>query len=149
MGIEAASLAIADLVRYFNSFLISICQLLALFVISIGVLRALTIFLKESLFKPQTPEVFQNSRLAMGYSFSLGLSFLVGASILKTMISSHWDDIARLVVIIAVRTVLNLLLERAINFGERTRLTPTAATAEPNNGATDEALQPSETVQTS
>lgn len=50
----------------------------------------------------------------MGYSFSLGLSFLVGASILKTMLSSQWEDITRLVIIIAVRTALNLLLERAI-----------------------------------
>lgn len=49
----------------------------------------------------------------MGYSFSLGLSFWVGASILKTMISSEWDDIAQLVVTIGIRTALNFLLERA------------------------------------
>ncbi|WP_261204572.1 DUF1622 domain-containing protein [Laspinema sp. D2d] len=47
-------------------------------------------------------------------SSSLGLSFLIGATILKTMISSQWDDIARLVAIIAVRTVLNYLLLQAI-----------------------------------
>jgi uncharacterized membrane protein len=51
----------------------------------------------------------------MGYSFSLGLSFLIGATILKTMISSRWDDIARLAAIIAVRTLLNYLLLQAID----------------------------------
>ena len=78
-------------------------------------MRALIIFLKDLLFKPQTTEAFQRSRLAMGYSFSLGLSFLVGASILKTMISSRWDDLARLIVIIAVRTILNYLLTQTIS----------------------------------
>ncbi|NJL50161.1 MAG: DUF1622 domain-containing protein [Leptolyngbyaceae cyanobacterium SM2_5_2] len=105
---------LADLVRALSGILISTCQLLAIFVISVGVFRALVIFLRSSLFKPQTTIAFQRSRLAMGYSFSLGLSFLVGASILKTMLSSQWEDITRLVIIIAVRTALNLLLERAI-----------------------------------
>lgn len=97
-----------------NELLTSLCQLLALFVIFVGIMRALIIFLKDLLFKPQTTEAFQRSRLAMGYSFSLGLSFLVGASILKTMISSHWDDLARLILIIAVRTILNYLLTQTI-----------------------------------
>lgn len=51
----------------------------------------------------------------MGYYFSLGLSVLIGATILKTMVSSHLDDIARLAAIIAVRTVLNYLLLQAID----------------------------------
>ncbi|WOD38089.1 DUF1622 domain-containing protein [Nodosilinea sp. E11] len=114
MDIELLGTNLAGLVRAFSGILISTCQLLAIFVISVGIVRALVIFLRSSLFKPQTPVAFQRSRLAMGYSFSLGLSFLVGASILKTMLSSQWEDIARLVIIIAVRTTLNLLLERAI-----------------------------------
>ncbi len=101
-------------VRVCNELLTSLCQLLALFVIFVGIMRALIIFLKDLLFKPQTTEAFQRSRLAMGYSFSLGLSFLVGASILKTMISSRWDDLARLILIIAVRTILNYLLTQTI-----------------------------------
>ncbi len=97
-----------------NIILTSLCQLLAILVIGLGVTRALIIFVKDALFKPHTTEAFQRSRLVMGYSFSLGLSFLIGATILKTMISSQWDDIARLVAIIAVRTVLNYLLLQAI-----------------------------------
>lgn len=110
-GLEAE---IAEIVVSLNGILTGLCQLLALFVIAIGVTRALIIFLKDALFKPQTTEAFQRSRLVMGYSFSLGLSFLIGATILKTMISSRWDDIARLAAIIAVRTVLNYLLLQAI-----------------------------------
>lgn len=98
------------IVRICNQLLTSLCQLLALFVIFIGVMKALVIFLRDLLIKPQTTDAFERSRLAMGYSFSLGLSFLVGASILRTMISSNWDDIARLIVIIIIRTILNYLL---------------------------------------
>lgn len=117
--IALARSTLEAIVQNLDGILIGACQLLAIFVIAIGVAKALTIFLRNSLLKPQTPAAFQRSRLEMGYAFSLGLSFLVGASILKTMISSRWDDIARLAVVIGVRTVLNLLLERAI--GQRAR----------------------------
>lgn len=114
MDIQLFEANLAGLVQVCSGILINTCRLLAIFVISVGVVRALLVFVRSSLFKPQTAIAFQRSRLAMGYSFSLGLSFLVGASIMKTMLSSQWEDIARLVIIIAVRTALNLLLERAI-----------------------------------
>lgn len=117
MSLEALNQNATDLIRVLNGLLTSTCQLLAIAVISIGVVRAMAVYLKDAILHGKTAEAFQNSRLTMGYAFSLGLSFLVGASILKTMISSQWDDIARLTVIIAVRTVLNLLLERAIRRG--------------------------------
>lgn len=131
MSIEALNQYITDLIRILNGLLTSTCQLLALFVILIGVVRAMAIYLKEGVIQGKTAEAFQNSRLTMGYAFSLGLSFLVGASILKTMISSQWDDIARLSVIIAVRTVLNLLLERAIRRGKADGLEVPAAEPQP------------------
>lgn len=110
MNVSLTDIDIAAVVKHLNLTLTSVCQLLALFVIAVGVLKASVIFLRDLLFKAQSPEAFERSRLAMGYSFSLGLSFLVGASILKTMFSSRWDDIARLAAIIMVRTVLNYLL---------------------------------------
>lgn len=115
MGLETVGLNISILVKLLNGILTSICQLLALFVISVGVVKALIIFLKDLfLVNRSSPDAFQKSRLTMGYSFSLGLSFLIGASILKTMISSRWDDIARLAAIIAVRTILNYFLMQVI-----------------------------------
>ncbi len=115
MVLDVVGHEISTLVIQLNSILTGLCQLLALFVIAIGVTKALFIFLKDALLWPKTPDAFQRSRLAMGYSFSLGLSFLIGATILKTMISSRWDDITRLAAIIAVRTVLNYLLLQAID----------------------------------
>ena len=51
----------------------------------------------------------------MGYFFSLGLSFLIGASILKTSLAPTWNDIGQLGAIIVLRTTLNYLLLRAID----------------------------------
>lgn len=115
MLLDGIETGLSGIVISLNGILTGFCQLLALFVIAIGVTRALVIYLKDALFRPQTTEAFQRGRLVMGYSFSLALSFLIGATILKTMISSRWDDIARLAAIIAVRTMLNYLLLQAIS----------------------------------
>jgi uncharacterized membrane protein len=121
-------------VQLSNEILTSICQLLALMIIAFGVIRGLFIFLKETLLRKETSQAFQQSRLMMGYSFSLGLSFLIGATILRTMVSSQWDDLARLAVIIVIRTTVNLLLERATKINNQTmssasppKTTPTAS----------------------
>lgn len=140
MDIQLLGTNLADLVRVLSGILISTCQLLAIFVISVGIIRALLIFLRSSLFQPQTTLAFQRSRLAMGYSFSLGLSFLVGASILKTMLSSQWEDIARLVIIIAVRTTLNLLLERAIRNSQEIGDSPLSLDTNGPEAATETAM---------
>jgi uncharacterized membrane protein len=118
----ALNSALAHIIQIANGFLTNLCQLLALFVIAVGIGRAMVIYVRDILFKNHTSEAFQSSRLAMGYAFSLGLSFLIGASILRTMISSQWFDIAQLALIIAIRTVLNLLLERAIRIGNSHQL---------------------------
>ncbi|MBV6627325.1 MAG: DUF1622 domain-containing protein [Rivularia sp. (in: Bacteria)] len=89
---------------------ISTCQILALFVISIGLIKGLIIFLRNAFSFSNSAKMFQESRLQMGYSFSLGLNFLVGGTILRTTITPSWEDIGRLAVIIVIRTVLNYLL---------------------------------------
>lgn len=115
MTFDILETEISEVVILLNAILINLCHLLALFVIGMGVTKAIFIFLKDGLLNHNNQESFQNSRLAMGYSFSLGLSFLIGATILQTIISSRWDDIGRLTAIIAVRTLLNYLLLQAIN----------------------------------
>ncbi|MBE9047270.1 DUF1622 domain-containing protein [Pleurocapsales cyanobacterium LEGE 10410] len=94
---------------------VSLCQLLALFVIVTGIIKALTIYCKYIFSNDRSAIAFQQSRLELGYSFSLGLSFLVGGSILKTTIAPTWNDIGQLAAIIALRTVLNYLLLQAID----------------------------------
>ncbi|MDY6899376.1 MAG: DUF1622 domain-containing protein [Cyanobacteriota bacterium] len=102
-------------VRNLIDIAISTCQLLALFVISIGLIKGLIIFLRNALSFTNSAKMFQESRLQMGYSFSLGLNFLVGGSILRTTITPSWEDIGRLAVIIVIRTVLNYLLLQNIH----------------------------------
>lgn len=102
-------------VHLLNGVVVGICQLLALFVISIGLIKALIIFLRHALFSSHVPTAFQEGRLEMGYSFSLGLSFLIGASILKTTVAPTWNDIGQLAAVISIRTVLNYLLLQGIS----------------------------------
>ncbi|MDY7013121.1 MAG: DUF1622 domain-containing protein [Cyanobacteriota bacterium] len=102
-------------VKTINTLAVNVCQLLALFVISTGIIKALWIYARYALFSFESGFAFQQGRLEMGYTFSLGLSILVGGSILRTTIAPTWDDIARLVAIIAIRTVLNYFLLQAIN----------------------------------
>ncbi len=104
-----------NLVRTLNGWVVSLCQLLALFVIVTGIIKALIIYFKYVFSNSRSAIAFQASRLELGYSFSLGLSFLVGGSILKTTIAPTWNDIGQLTAIIAIRTVLNYLLLQAIN----------------------------------
>ena len=104
-----------NLVRTLNGWVVSLCQLLALFVIVTGIIKALIIYCKHIFSNSHSALAFQGSRLELGYSFSLGLSFLVGSSILRTTIAPTWNDIGQLVVIISIRTVLNYLLLQAIN----------------------------------
>ncbi len=102
------------LIKNLSTTAIHICQLLALFVISIGLIKGLIIFLRNALSLSSSAKTFQESRLQMGYSFSLGLNFLIGGSILRTTITPNWEDIGRLAAIIVIRTVLNYLLLRTI-----------------------------------
>ena len=98
-----------------NSWVVSLCQLLALFVIVTGIVKALIIYGRHIFTNSSSAIAFQGSRLELGYAFSLGLSFLVGGSILKTTIAPSWNDIGQLAAIILLRTVLNYLLLQAID----------------------------------
>lgn len=104
-----------NLVKSLNGWVVSLCQLLALFVIVTGIIKALIIYCKYVFSNSQSAIAFQASRLELGYAFSLGLSFLVGGSILKTTIAPSWNDIGQLAAIIALRTALNYLLLQAID----------------------------------
>jgi uncharacterized membrane protein len=113
LNIEIINHDLQIFVQMGNEILTSFCHLLVLMVIAFGVVGALVTFFREFWSTKNTDRAFQKSRLMMGYSFSLGLSFLIGATILKTMVSSQWNDLVRLAIIILIRTTINLLLERA------------------------------------
>ena len=53
-------------------------------------------------------------RMRLGQSMVIGLEFLVAADILKTALSPTWNDILLLAALIALRTILNYLLEHEL-----------------------------------
>ena len=97
-------------VNVINKITVNICQVLAMLVILIGILKALVIYIKDILFNKKAVKAITESRLEIGHSFSLGLAFLIGASILKTIIAPTWNDIGQLAAIIGIRTALNYFL---------------------------------------
>jgi uncharacterized membrane protein len=104
-----------DIVSTLNDWVVSLCQLLALFVIVTGIVKALIIYSQHIFTSTSSAIAFQGSRLELGYGFSLGLSFLLGGSILKTTITPSWNELGQLAAIIALRTILNYLLLQAID----------------------------------
>lgn len=100
-----------------NGVVVFVCQVLAIFVISIGIIKALVIYVKDALFGQEAMLAINESRLELGHAFSLGLGFLIGSSILKTTIAPTWDDIGQLAAIITIRTALNYFLLKDIGKG--------------------------------
>ena len=111
---------LTDLLITANAVIVAICQLLAMLVISIGIVKALRIFLRDVLTPGRSAEAIQESRMELGHSFSLALGFLIGASILKTTLAPTWSDIGQLAAIIAIRTILNFFLLHDISIRSQT-----------------------------
>ncbi len=104
-----------QLLAMLNSWVVDLCQFLALFVIVTGIIKALIIYGRYVFTNLSSAIAFDGSRLELGYGFSLGLSFLVGGSILKTTVTPSWNELGQLAAIILLRTVLNYLLLQAID----------------------------------
>ncbi len=103
-----------NIINIINNVIVHICQILAMIVILMGIFKALIIYVKDILLTKKAFSALQESRLEIGHSFSLGLAFLIGASILKTILAPTWNDIGQLAAIIALRTALNFFLLRDV-----------------------------------
>ena len=104
-----------NVIGLINDLVVNVCQILAMIVILMGVSKALVIYLKDIMLAEKSYAALQESRLEVGHAFSLGLAFLIGASILKTIIAPTWDDIGKLAAIIAIRTALNYFLLKDVS----------------------------------
>ena len=102
--------ALTKMLQSANAVIVAVCQLLAMVVLSIGIIKALKIYLGDVLTPGRSAASVQASRMELGHAFSLTLGFLIGASILKTTLAPTWNDIGQLAAIIAIRTVLNYFL---------------------------------------
>lgn len=111
---------VQEILRLANSVIVAVCQFLAMVVISIGIIKALGIFLKDVLTPGRSAKAIKESRVELGHSFSLALGFLIGASILKTTLAPAWTDIGQLAAIIAIRTILNYFLLYDISMQSKT-----------------------------
>ncbi|MFA5554525.1 MAG: DUF1622 domain-containing protein [Phycisphaerae bacterium] len=101
---------ITHILQFSNSIVMAACQFLAIVVLSIGIIKAMKIYLADVLTPGRSEAAIKDSRLELGHSFSLALGFLIGASILKTTFAPSWNDIGQLSAIVAIRTILNYFL---------------------------------------
>jgi uncharacterized membrane protein len=115
-----------QIINTLNSIIVGVCQVLAILVITVGIAKSMTIYVKDALLGVDSAAAIQESRLELGHAFSLGLGFLIGASILKTALAPTWDDIGQLAAIIAIRTGLNYFLLRDIDLGSQKPASPSA-----------------------
>jgi uncharacterized membrane protein len=93
-------------------YLVPFAEACGALVIVIGVLRAIVLHV-IGVFRrglPQTTAL----RIGLGQSMVMGIEFQVAADILKTALSPTWSDLLQLAALIALRTVLNYLLEREL-----------------------------------
>ncbi len=95
------------------SILIMLVEIMGAFIIASGVIRAIWHYV-EQLFGQYHPLDISALRIQLGQSMVLALEFQVAADILKTTLSSTWEDLLRLGAIIVLRTVLNYLLEHEL-----------------------------------
>ncbi len=104
-----------DMIKHTVTYISYFAFFSAIVVISIGIIRAFLIYIKGIFMKNKSRTAIQESRLEIGHSFSLCLSFLIGASILKTTIAPTWTEIGQLASIVMIRTIMNYFLVRDVN----------------------------------
>ena len=91
------------------SYVVPIIEACGALVIVIEVVRTIVVYIARYVRRVgQHPAAL---RLRLGQSMVMGLEFQVAADILKTALAPTWNDILLLAALIALRTVLNYLLE--------------------------------------
>lgn len=100
------------LIRPWIPYLVTVVESCGALVIILEVVRTTALYL-YGFFRREKHNI-PRLRLELGQSMVMGLEFQVAADILKTALSPQWSDVALLGALIAVRTVLNYLLEREL-----------------------------------
>ncbi|MFO7895612.1 MAG: DUF1622 domain-containing protein [Candidatus Cloacimonadales bacterium] len=114
--------------RVFITFVTYISQISGILIILLGMLKSFSIFIKDLISGKTSFAAFRKSRLELGHAFSLGLGFLIGASIIRSTLAPNWDDIGKLASIIMIRTALNyFLLRDVISLNQLTEINPQAS----------------------
>lgn len=82
-----------------------------------AVIRALSTFL--GLTNGRGREVRDHIRFDLGRWLALGLEFALAADILRTAVAPTWNEIGQLAAIAALRTLLNIFLQKEIDSSAR------------------------------
>ena len=101
-------------------FIAGVTEIAAAMIIGISVLIALYQFFKNFLVKDKISE--EQIRLDLGKSLALGLEFLLGADIIKTVVAPSWQAIGMLAAIAVLRTGLNFFLGKEIQDENKRKL---------------------------
>jgi uncharacterized membrane protein len=104
-----------ELLKAVFSYLIVMVEACGGLVIAVGVGRAIVEYVRTCCVGRKSRD-HTGLRITLGRSMVLALEFQVAADILKTGLSPTWQDILLLSAIIALRTVLNILMERELEF---------------------------------
>jgi uncharacterized membrane protein len=107
-----------DALRTAISYIVPVVEACGALVIVIEVTRTILHYLWMCV-RHECAEV-RPLRIRLGQAMVTGIEFQVAADILKTALAPTWNDILLLAALIALRTVLNYLLERelqALNAG--------------------------------
>jgi uncharacterized membrane protein len=104
--------AIEQTVTTILGYLALLAEICGALVIVLGVLRTIVLYLAA--FFRRGPLRANTLRIRLGQSMVMALEFQVAADILKTASYPTWNDILLLAALIALRTVLNYVLEREL-----------------------------------
>ena len=94
------------------SFIVPLVEACGVLAITLEVLRTTLQYVIA--FFGLRPVQLTDLRMRLGQSMVIGLEFLVAADILKTALAPTWNDILLLAALIALRTILNYLLEHEL-----------------------------------
>lgn len=105
-----------ELFEVFAAYVSLACEVLAVACIAVGAVITLIAAVPVALQLAQTGFAQLWRRFAVW--LALSLEFALAADIADTVIAPTWDEIGQLAAIAAIRTVLNLFLERDLEFIE-------------------------------
>ena len=108
-----------EIVKRIAGYVVNFAEAAAAFIIVAGAVHAFWIFIRRALLKERCYREITLGRMKLGHSLLLGLDFLIGADILRTVVTPNWNDIGQLAAIIAIRTILNFFLMRELEQEER------------------------------
>ena len=111
--------AVESFVRELVNYVIPAVELVGAVVVVVGAALAIGMFCASIV--QMRDDSYEEIRLTLGRHLALGLEFQLGADILSTAISPTLDDLAKLGAIAAIRTVLNLFLQRELREAARGR----------------------------